>query len=111
MWLADSDAFGPKGPENALIPEGPKDAAHEESLQPEWERLEEALGFVGDRADLKELSDAEFARAAGSLDGRMHEELFAETVWNNWSLGLKAAHACFVAGGQSQLAQNHGPCR
>ena len=93
----DVGAFGRKGPEGALIPLGPrKESGPEDKAR--LLALEESLGFCGERAALREESDAEFARAAGKVDGTMDEELFIEGVTQLWSMDRRTAHACFFAG-------------
>lgn len=98
------DAFGAKGPENALIPERPPQAAESPKADDralakrDFDILERQLGFLGDRSRLREESDEEFKFAAGSLEGKMDVQLFVETASHNWMLNRRAARACFVAG-------------
>jgi hypothetical protein len=91
--------FGMSGPDDALIPALPPVASQGSfTLQKRTESLVMEMGFFDDRAAEREVSDAEFARAAGSVDDVMDEALFVETVTHNWGLDRKAACACFIAG-------------
>lgn len=88
--------FGAKGPDGAIMAHEPRRASAESPLA--QYHLEVELGFHGDRKELREEAEAEYARAAGSLEALMDCELFIATVGQLWCLDRVCAKACFTAG-------------
>lgn len=90
--------FGQKGPENALVPSAPTSPSREERYADGHLLDQLGLSFLGERSELRSISDAEFCRLTGGSEGLLDEMVFTEGVGMSWGLTREAARACFLAG-------------